>query len=606
MIGLLFVANSCDEDDPVPDSPSLTAPTTATTVNVGSPASLNFTVTVPGGYKSATVSAGSITAEPAAGATNGNVAVEFTPTSAGATVITLTVTDNNDKTSSTTGTVIAAENAPEITGVPATAEIAAGETLSVPSVTLSAEAGLKSLSVSVNGTDVPDLGEDLSAAGTSVTVAPFEAPQTASFGPGTYTIIFTLTDQNDVSVSVTHVLTVLATPVSVITDNITEDVTWTADNVYELAGRITVIAPAVLTIEAGTVIKGQAGSGANASALLVARGAKIMAMGTAEAPIIMTSVADQIQPGQIISPNLGSNETGLWGGLIVLGNAPIAADAAAVQIEGIPPSDTNGLYGGDDPADSSGEIHYVSIRHGGSNIGEGNEINALTLGGVGNGTVIDHVEIVANEDDGIEPFGGTVNVSNIIIWGVNDDYFDCDQAYSGTIYNFIGILANDPDHGMELDGPEGTVPGSISGSYTLRRGTIKGLPGATGGEYIDLRSDVRCTIDSVYFFNFKGSADVEFDNNGVAQNYLDELINLTNLEFNVSHLTEGNLTIEDIFLERVATDDNDVPTETELGIFTTRPVDPSNVITTTNTVGADASVFTGWTWADAAGELADF
>jgi hypothetical protein len=95
-----------------------------------------------------------------------------------------------------------------------------------------------------------------------------------------------------------------------------------------------------------------------------------------------------------------------------VGNAPISADASAVQIEGIPPSDQNGLYGGDNPADDSGIIRYISIRHGGANIGEGNEINGLTLGGVGSGTIIEYVEVVANQDDGIEWFGGTVSVKN--------------------------------------------------------------------------------------------------------------------------------------------------------------------------------------------------
>ena len=84
-----------------------------------------------------------------------------------------------------------------------------------------------------------------------------------------------------------------------------------------------------------------------------------------------------------------------------MGNAPISADAASVQIEGIPASDPNGLYGGSDAADNSGVVKFISIRHGGANIGEGNEINGLTLGGVGNGTVIENVEAVANQDDGI-------------------------------------------------------------------------------------------------------------------------------------------------------------------------------------------------------------
>lgn len=110
--------------------------------------------------------------------------------------------------------------------------------------------------------------------------------------------------------------------------------------------------------------------------------------------------------------------------MIVLGYAPISADALTAQIEGIPPSDPNGLYGGDQPFDNSGVIKYVSIRHGGTNIGEGNEINGLTLGGVGSNTIIENIEIVANQDDGIEWFGGTVNVTNVVLWNVGDDAVD--------------------------------------------------------------------------------------------------------------------------------------------------------------------------------------
>ncbi len=208
-----------------------------------------------------------------------------------------------------------------------------------------------------------------------------------------------------------------------------------------------------LTIEPGVIIKGEAGTGPNATALLIARGATLMAEGTASEPIIFTSVADEIEPGDIASPNLDPTLNGLWGGLIVLGHAPISADAASVQIEGIPASDQNGLYGGADPADNSGVLKYISIRHGGANIGEGNEINGLTLGGVGSGTVIENIEIVSNQDNEIEWFGGTVSVSNVVVWNTGDDAIDTDQAWSGTLDNFA--IINPGDECFELDGGEG-------------------------------------------------------------------------------------------------------------------------------------------------------
>lgn len=259
----------------------------------------------------------------------------------------------------------------------------------------------------------------------------------------------------------------------VVSENITSATTWETGKTYVLTGRIAVESGTTLTIQPGVVIKGQAGTGANATALLIARGATLMAIGEANKPIIFTSIADEITPelvaaGSFASPNLEPTTNGLWGGLIVLGNAKISASSSSVQIEGIPSSDTNGLYGGDNDADSSGVIKYVSIRHGGANIGEGNEINGLTLGGVGSGTVIENVEIVGNQDDGIEWFGGKVNVTNAVVWNCGDDGIDTDQSWSGTLNNFAVLSV--AGHAFELDGPEGSED---FGSHTIENGFIR-------------------------------------------------------------------------------------------------------------------------------------
>ena len=350
-----------------------------------------------------------------------------------------------------------------------------------------------------------------------------------------------------------------------VTSNITTNTTWETGKVYVLKSRIAVVDGVTLTIEPGVIVKGDVGTGANATALIIAQGGKIMAEGTAASPIIFTSTADNIMPGSITSPNLSSDLNGLWGGLIVLGKAPISADAASVQIEGIPASDANGLYGGSVTADNSGIIKYVSIRHGGANIGEGNEINGLTLGGVGSGTTIENVEIVSNQDDGIEFFGGTVNVTNALVYNVGDDAIDTDQAWSGTLDNFIVIGGG--DECFELDGPEGTA----GGKHTITNGSVK----ANGSDgLVDLDANSHVDMSNVYFFDLTSGQD--FD------------------ELPVDYTC--------VFSSLEAT----LPASTVLTDFFKNGSDAFVTSVTTNTVGANKSVFASWTLTDASGELADF
>ena len=364
----------------------------------------------------------------------------------------------------------------------------------------------------------------------------------------------------------------------VVTENVTANTTWTADKIWILGSRIAVTSGVTLTIEPGTIIKGQAGTGANATALIIARGAKINAVGTAAAPIIFTSIADEIQPGQIASPNLDPTLSGLWGGLMIMGNAPISADASSVQIEGIPASDPNGLYGGSDAADNSGVVKFVSIRHGGANIGEGNEINGLTLGGVGNGTVIENVEVVANQDDGIEFFGGTVNVTNALVWNAGDDAIDTDQAWAGTLNNFIVVCGNQTDHALEIDGPEG----SLLAGHTLTNGTVKGNDASELG---DFRSSARGDFNNIYFFGFPDPAT---DGRGDFS-----LSSGTDATFAAGDLTFSNLQVT-------------LPTGVALtAVFKAgTDVHATDVAAGANTVGANVSAFSSWTWAGVSGNLA--
>ncbi|MDR7128738.1 hypothetical protein J2X69_001070 [Algoriphagus sp. 4150] len=369
-----------------------------------------------------------------------------------------------------------------------------------------------------------------------------------------------------------------------VNSNITSNTTWETGKTYVLGGRIAVTAGNTLTIQPGVIVKGEVGSGSNATALIIARGAKIDAQGTANSPIIFTTVADEITPGQIASPNLDPDMSGLWGGLIVLGNAKasLAGDVTETQIEGIPPSDVNGLYGGTDDADNSGVIKFISIRHGGANIGEGNEINGLTLGGVGSGTVIENVEVIANQDDGIEWFGGSVSVKNAIVWNVGDDGLDTDQAWSGTMDNFIVICGGETDHALEIDGPEG----SFNAGHTLINGTVVG---SSVAELADFRDGARGTFENIYFTGFPdpsasdGRGDFSLSGDKTLATFANGELKFVNLEITLAEGAE----LSEVF--RNGTD-----------AFAT------SVAAGANTVGADKSAFAStWSWAAAAGVISD-
>jgi hypothetical protein len=362
---------------------------------------------------------------------------------------------------------------------------------------------------------------------------------------------------------------------------LTEDFTLTNDIIWELNGKFVVGDGATLTIEPGTIIKGREGTGSLASALIVARGGRIMAEGTADNPIIFTSINDNIEVGQQQGSNLDENDRGLWGGVLILGHAPSSfeGDSEESQIEGIPADDDYGRYGGDIADDDSGVFQYVSIRHGGALIGSGNEINGLTLGGVGNGTVIDHIEVVGNVDDGVEWFGGTVDASNILVFAGGDDGLDIDQAYSGTVTNALVIQGAESDHGLEIDGPEGTM----MGSFTIQDLTIIGDPNAPSGEIADLRDGAMGAFNNVYIRGFNADQDVEIDDADSAENYTSG-----NLSFSAWEivLPEGVESVSSIF--------NDTTESTD---FSSDAAEFATAIEQDQeTVGADLSAF-GWTYA---------
>jgi hypothetical protein len=363
---------------------------------------------------------------------------------------------------------------------------------------------------------------------------------------------------------------------------ISANTTWTSDRVWVLNSKVVVADGVTLTIEKGTIIKGKEGSGSLATALIVARGGKIEAIGTPNQPIIFTSINDNIQIGQKFGTNLTVNDNSLWGGVLILGKAKgsFSGDVSEFQIEGIPASDSFGLYGGNDDADNSGHFEYVSIRHGGAEIGAGNEINGLTLGAVGNGTTIKNIEIVGTLDDGIEFFGGTVSPSNIIIWGQGDDGLDIDQAYSGTISNAMVIESNISDSALEIDGGEGTY----QAQFTLNGITLRGNQNAPGGKYCDLRSDAQGHLNNIYAYDFQTTSYVRLKQDNVANNYINGLITFSNWEIALP----SGVAITDIFQDHS-------PSQVAANIATDASNWTTSVTAGSQTVGADTSVF-DWTY----------
>ena len=258
------------------------------------------------------------------------------------------------------------------------------------------------------------------------------------------------------------------------TTDITANTTWYNTNVYEMLGLVHVLAPATLTIEPGTVIKGVSQgnitNGEPTSALFVTAGAKIHAVGTPTQPIIFTSEFDDTaDPDDVLI-----YERGLWGGVVVMGKAVLNTSATDAGnsgtnafkydvFEGLPDNQINGQnvyrFGGTDDTDNSGEIQYVSIRHGGYVITGAKELNGLSMCALGSGTTIDHVEAYAIADDGFEWFGGTVNTKYLVSAFNDDDCFDTDQGYRGKNQFWFAIQENvKRDNGGEWNGePNGKV-----------------------------------------------------------------------------------------------------------------------------------------------------
>lgn len=223
-------------------------------------------------------------------------------------------------------------------------------------------------------------------------------------------------------------------PQIIVQGSITEPTTWYSDTDYILEGIVYVENTALLTIEAGTRVLGRPGS-----ALVVTREASIQARGSLGAPIVFTS-----------AQALGERARGDWGGVVLLGQAPINQGMA--QIEGIPENDLRGQFGGELLHDSCGVLEFVRIEFAGFEAFANNELNGLTLGGCGSNSIVRNVQVHMALDDGIEMFGGDVDLKNIVVTGARDDSIDWDMGWTGRVqFLIIQQHADAGDNGFEGD-----------------------------------------------------------------------------------------------------------------------------------------------------------
>lgn len=358
-------------------------------------------------------------------------------------------------------------------------------------------------------------------------------------------------------------------------------VNWSGTIVLE--GIVIVPAGTTLNIAAGTIVRGQPRSGAGTfdpGTLVVAPGGRISANGSVSNPIVFTTAAvdndengvpDGAAPFHTraagVNPKFwdsnpkgaprSANVVNTWGGVIILGNAPTNVDAdgtvglpyARPQIEGLPPAPV-GEFGGVLANDNSGIFRYVSIRHGGANLSDNNEINGLTLGGVGNGTTVEYVEIWGNEDDGLEIFGGTVNVRYILVVAPGDDGLDFDFGWTGTIQFAAVIAGNRTDTLCEWDGDmladgatvlnQTKVNREPVASYSAANLTLIGYPGSDRvNNGIRIRDAAAPRILNSILLNPKGYG-LRFDRHIGAANPLDSYDVLS--RWNAGQLTINSLT----------------------------------------------------------------
>lgn len=323
------------------------------------------------------------------------------------------------------------------------------------------------------------------------------------------------------------------TPNVTITTNITTNTTWTANNVYLLNGQIYVKNGATLTIEPGTVIMG--GTAVLGSGLFITQGSNLVAQGTATQPIVFTS-----------SQAAGVRTAGSWGGIIIMGSAANNQVNGVANIEGLAPTPDTQFGGGLNPddTDNSGILTYVRIEYSGYAYQTDKEINGLTLGSVGSGTTINHIQVSFGNDDAYEWFGGTVNAHHLVSYRNLDDDFDTDYGYRGKVQ--FGLIVRDPNvadlpaistsEGFESDndasGSAATPQTAAIFSNITAIGPFRGTVGATVAagyrRAARLRRNTALRIYNSLFLDFKNGIYIDNTAPGAEANATSGLLKFNN------------------------------------------------------------------------------
>lgn len=306
----------------------------------------------------------------------------------------------------------------------------------------------------------------------------------------------------------------------VLEGNITEDLTLISSETYELRGGVAVKEGATLTIEAGTrIVAGDVGG--VFSFLAIEQGARIIAEGTANQPIVFTSNKSTPNPGD-------------WGGLLIAGRAPINRGTTATT------EVANLTYGGTQADDDSGILRYVRLEYTGGKINDDAEYNGLSLYGVGNGTTIEYIQAFNGNDDGIEFYGGTVNLKYAVVTGAGDDSFDWTDGWVGNgQFWIVQQTSFAGDKGIEADNLSSAPDAAPFSNPTLSNITLIGAEDGDGeNKGIEFRAGTKVSMYNTIIKAFPGKG-IEVDDDQT-------LINLNNNEVIVRNSIIDNVNSFDL------------------------------------------------------------